>query len=162
MAFVDVRKARLKADYEQIKNMVGPVLSFRILSGEAPYVDAYEFTINLRTIINNIPEYRNVSKVKIVLPEKYPMSRPRATMITAPAPYHPNWWTSGDYDCGCWNPANKLGDYLILLMRTLQYDKDATYALSPSNNEAAEWYKTNSERGLFPCDRTQLPDPTKR
>ena len=167
-AFADVRRARLKSDYEQISNMVGPVLSFKALSGTAPYIDTYEITININTIIGPAPTYRNKHVIQVFLGPKYPLERDiKLVMITRPQPYHCNWWANGTFCYGTYNPAEKLGDRLIRLMRTLQFDPEITYTGSPTPDNiingvrADSWYKSKINSGLFPCDRTQLPDPSR-
>ena len=160
-AFADVRRARLKSDYEQISNMVGPVLSFRALSGTAPYIDSYEITININSIISSTPTYRNKHVIRVDLGPQYPTTKPSTVMITKPQPFHCNWWESGAYCCGTWSPSEKFGDYLVRLMRTLQFDKEITNPNSPANPTAKDWYLSKINSGLFPCDRTQLPDPSR-
>lgn len=163
MAFADVRRSRLKSDYEQISNMTGSVLTFRPLSGVAPYIDKYEITLHIKTIISPAPEYRDKHIIHLSFGPTYPFDRPITKMVSRPQPYHCNWWDDGLYCSNVnWSPAEKLGDYLVRLIRTLQFDMEITNPNSPANKQAMEWYLSKRESGLFPCDRTKLPDPIKR
>ena len=54
----------------------------------------------------------------------------------------------------------KLGEHVIRMIQTLQYNDEITNEKSLANGEAGSWYVANRGKGLFPCDRTPLPDPT--
>ena len=47
------------------------------------------------------------------------------------------------------------------MIRTLQYDMEITNEHSPANEEARNWYLRMRNSGIFPCDRQEMPDPTK-
>ena len=53
-----------------------------------------------------------------------------------------------------------LGDHVIRMIKTLQFDLDITNENSPANNEANAWYISKKYSGIFPCDKTKLPDPS--
>lgn len=82
-------------------------------------------------------------------------------MRTSPPPYHPNWYANGNWCHGTWTASESLGHYVIRMIRTLQFDLDITNPNSPANREARDWFVSKKSSGLFPCDRSILPDPTQ-
>lgn len=160
----DLRRIRLKNDYQQMCNIQGRVISWKPLKGAPPYVEQYEVTINVRTIVgvgNGGPIYRDQSVVILTLPPGYPKQPPKSVMVSLPRPFHPNWYsTSGIWDCGLWSFSEALGEHVVRLVKTLQFDLDYINENSPSNMEASSWYEANKDSGLFPCDRTKLLNPS--
>lgn len=160
----EIRKIRLGNDYKQMQRIQGSIISWHPLKGTVPYIEEYEITINVRTIegigTNGKPKYRNSSKVILTLPADYPRVAPKVVMQTRPKPFHPNWFPGMNWCYGTWFPSEALGDYVIRMVKTLQFDKDITNENSPADVEANEWYKRNINSGLFPCDRQVLPDPS--
>lgn len=159
----EIRKIRLANDYKQMCNIQGSVISWVATKGTAPYIEEYKVTINVRTIIglsSNGPRYRDSSVVTVTLPPDYPMKAPKTIMVSSPQPFHPNWFTSKNWCFGTWAMSEALGDHVIRMVKTLQFDPDITNEYSPANSEANSWYKENKNSGLFPCDRTKLPDPS--
>jgi ubiquitin-protein ligase len=154
------RNIRLKNDYQEMKNIQGSIVQWRILEGEPPYVESYEVTVKVKTFIGP-DEFRDSHVIKVTLPEGYPMSAPEVKMISSPQPYHPNWYNGGKWCYGSWSISEGLGHHVVRMMKTLQYDKEITNPDSPANSDAKRWYLNNLERGKFPCDRQVLPDPTK-
>ncbi len=157
------RKIRLKHDYQEMLNIRGTIVQWRPLKGEAPYIEAYELRVNVRTIIGPKPDYRDTHVLKLRLPPDYPISAaPKITMKTSPPPYHPNWWEeNGQWCYGEWNISEGLGHHVIRMIRTLQFDPEITNTDSPANSDAEDWYSSNLDREWFPCDLQVLPDPTK-
>ena len=159
----EIRKIRLANDYKQMCNLKGRIISWIAKKGTAPYIEEYEITIYVRTIIgvrNDSPEYRDSSVVRITLPPDYPMKPPQTVMVTSPQPYHPNWFVAKRRWCfGTWMVSEALGDYVIRMIKTLQFDPNITNEYSPANSDANAWYISKKNSGLFPCDRTKLPDP---
>lgn len=159
----ETRKGRLSHDYRELMSMQGPVLSVRPLSGRPPYVDEYELTIRLRSIVGPEPTYRGVHVVRISLPAGYPNADfPRAVMVTRPYPFHTNWFSSGSWCYGSSSHNTEgLGNFVVRLMQSLQFDPNLIDTTSAANSAAANWYIQNkSVSGLFPCDATKLPQPT--
>ena len=160
----EIRQIRLKNDYKQMCNIQGSVISWEATKGTPPYVEEYRVTIHVRTIIginsNGSPQYRNQSVVTVTLPPNYPTGHPTITMITSPQPFHPNWFTHKVWCYGSWNVAEALGDHVIRMVKTLQFDPEITNENSPANGAATTWYVARKNSGLFPCDRTILPDPS--
>lgn len=155
------RRMRLKNDYKEMQNIKGEMVQWHPLSGDPPYVDAYEITINVRTVVDSRPNYRDTHVVRLVLPPAYPETPPQIIMITRPQPYHPNWFTDGRWCYGSWVLSEGLGHYVVRMIRTLQFDAEITNPRSPANSDATTWYLSKLNHNLFPCDRQILPDPTK-
>ena len=159
----EIRRIRLANDYKQMCNIKGNVITWESTKGTAPYIEEYKITINVRTIIgigSDTPQYRNSSVVMVTLPPDYPVKPPKTVMISSPQPFHPNWFTSKNWCMGSWSMSEALGDHVIRMVKTLQFDLDITNENSPANREANSWYLTKKRSGLFPCDRTKLPDPS--
>ena len=157
------RKIRLQNDYQEMLNIKGNVVDWKVIEGSPPYVESYELTVQVRTIIGSGPNYRNEHVISVELPANYPLSAPpRTTMLTKPQPFHPNWYSSGIWCYGSWDFSESLGHHVIRMIQTLQFDLDITNQNSPANSEANSWFKTNQGIGLFPCDNTVLPDPTQK
>jgi len=156
----EIRNKRLKNDFHEMENIRGDVISWKPLKGTKPYIEEYELTINVKTIVDEMPEYSYMQKMKVVLPARYPDVAPEIRMIDKPFPYHPNWYKDGKWCFGTWFMAESLGNHIIRMIKTLQYDKDITNEHSPANRDANIWYKENKNSHLFPCDRSRLPDPS--
>lgn len=156
------RRIRIKHDYEEMQNIQGSIIQWRPLVGEPPYIEKYELTINVRTIIGPGPEYRDRHVIHVTLPAGYPhSSAPEIVMQTSPQPFHPNWFKTRKWCYGSWNKAEGLGHHVIRMIRTLQFDQEITNENSAANGEANRWYLANRNRGWFPCDSQRLPDPTQ-
>lgn len=156
----EIRKIRLANDYKQMCNIQGNVISWTAVSGEPPYVEEYLLTVHVRTIINKTPQYRDTSEIRVTLPPEYPIRPPKIVMVSSPPPFHPNWWPQKNWCYGTWSPAEALGDHVVRMVKTLQFDMDITNENSPANHDANTWYISKKRSGLFPCDRTKLPDPS--
>lgn len=159
----EIRRVRLASDYKQMCNIQGNVISWVATKGIAPHIEEYKITVNVRTIIgigSDAPQYRDSSVVMVSLPPDYPMKPPKTVMVSSPQPFHPNWYTSKNWCHGTWMISEALGDYVIRMVKTLQFDSYISNPDSPANSEANSWYKSKQSSGLFPCDRTKLPDPS--
>lgn len=154
----EIRRIRLENDYKEMRNIQGSIISFEA-EGTPP--DKYMLTVKVRTIIGPGPAYRDEHQLKVTLPADYPTSAPEIVMITKPQPYHPNWFSYGKWCSGDWEMVEGLGHLVVRMIRTLQYDIEITNEKSPANTDATDWYVKNRHRGIFPCDRQILPDPTK-
>lgn len=157
----EVREIRLRNDYVEMCNIRGPIISWCATGGTPPYVESYNLTIFVRSIVGCRPHFRNRHVVGIELPCNYPWAPPRAVMIDDPVVFHPNWWSDHHWCYGCWDISEGLGHFVIRLVRTLQFDPVITNGDNPANTVARDWYLANRERGLFPCDAQVLPDPAR-
>ncbi len=144
-------------------NIRGELVQWDALRGAAPHVEEYRIRVKLRTIIGisgDIPQYRNEHEISVVIPPDYPNSPPMARMISNPQPFHPNWYTDGRWCPGIWIMSESLGQFVTRMLLTLQFDLEITNPDSAANPEAEDWYNRHCAGGLFPIDRTVLPDPT--
>jgi len=158
------RRARLEADFMQMKNLYGTAVECTSIRGQEPHTEKYKLIVRIRTIVSPAPQYRDVHELTLDLPPSYPVDPPRIVMVTQPVPFHPNWWPqqSGGHWCyGTWSLAEALGQHVVRMIRTLQFDPVITNTKSPANKEANAWYQRHLSDGLFPCDRTRLPDPSR-
>lgn len=154
----EIRRIRLENDHKEMRNIQGSIISFTA-KGTPP--DEYTVTVKVRGIIGPGPDYRDEHRLRVRLPADYPASAPEIVMLSKPQPYHPNWFSSGKWCFGTWDMAEGLGHYVVRMIRTLQYDTEITNERSPANSDANHWYVNNRHKGFFPCDRQDLPDPTK-
>jgi ubiquitin-protein ligase len=158
----EIRNIRLENDHKAMCNILGPIIQWRAVKGTPPFVEAYELTVNIRSIISSTPDYRDQHVIRIEIPGDYPKSPPLAVMISDPVVFHPNWFAHNKKYCpGSWAFSEGLGDHVIRMLQTLQYDPDVTDEDDAANKAAAYWYVTNRNRGLFPCDTQKLPSPLK-
>ena len=155
------RRIRIKNDYKKMLNIKGEIVDWQPLEGKQPFIEAYELTLNIRTIIGPKPKYRNVHIVRVTLPPNYPDTNPLVVMQSSPQPFHPNWYKDQRYCPGLWDFTEGLGDHIIRMLRTLQFDPEITNPYSAANPEANAWYlaNLNHNRNWFPCDTQTLPDP---
>ena len=150
------RKIRPKNDYQSMVNISRTWLTWRVETGSAPHVESYEVTAKIKTITGPPPTYTLDHKIRIDLPQNYPLgSAPTITYLGATKPFHPNWWTSGKWCYGSWLVHESLGQHLVRMLPTLQYDTQITNELSPANRDAAAWYVQSKNKGWFPCDKHQ-------
>lgn len=159
----DLRSIRLRNDHAQMSNLRGHMIDWQPIRGQAPYVEEYLLTVRVRTIVHPHPRYRDAHQIRVILPRDYPMRPPAAFMLTKPWAYHPNWYaTDGRWCYGSWSITESLAQYVLRMVRSLQYDMEITNENSPANAEANRWYKLNrSVPGLFPCDTQPLPSPER-
>lgn len=163
MTPAEQRRIRLKNDYQTMVNIKRPWLDWRVVRGEAPFVEEYELSVRLRTIVGPSPEYADHHLISIFLPPTYPHnSAPQIKYLGDTRPFHPNWFSDGRWCFGTWLIHESLGQHVKRMLQTLQYDPQITYTGSPANRDATTWYlaRQKSQPRLFPCDRTDLPDPT--
>ncbi|HWN41145.1 MAG TPA: ubiquitin-conjugating enzyme E2 [Thermoanaerobaculia bacterium] len=155
----DIRRERLRSDEAEMRRLNSDVIRVTA-TGDPP--ETYRLRVRVRSIIGPGPTYRGEHEVQIDLPAGYPLlSPPRVKMLTMPPPFHPNWYSGGDWCGGEWNPEERLARHVLRMVRVLQFDPSLTNPDSAANREAADWYRRNQSHGLFPCDRTVLPDPTR-
>lgn len=157
----EIRNIRLKSDYKEMCNIRGPIISWQVIRGTPPYVEAYRLTVNIRGIVGPGPDYRDQHVIDVDIPGGYPATPPIATMFSDPVVFHPNWWRQKNWCYGTWDFAEGLGHYVIRMIRTLQYDPIITNEHSAANRTANDWYQQHQDDGMFPCDRQSLPDPSR-
>lgn len=155
------RKIRLQNDYKQMLNIRGNIIEWQPKKGVTPYIEEYELTVNIKSIISSVPDYRNQHIIQIILPANYPIKPPETKIQGQPSPFHPNWYENGRWCHGTWDFSEGLGVYVVRMIKTLQFDLSISNPKSPANRGAVTWFKRNLNKNIFPCDKTPLPDPTK-
>lgn len=152
----DIRRLRLKNEYQSMKDIQGKYIKWKAIKGIAPYIEEYQITLKIKSILDSKPTYRNSHDVKLIIPSDYPASPAVITMITTPFVFHPNWYDNGLWCNGNWNPSEELGDFVMRMAKTLQYDFSITNQKSPANKTANNWFISKKLSGLFPCDKNDL------
>lgn len=152
----ELRTQRLRNDYAEMRRLHGEVIRVTA-AGDPPA--SYRLQVRVKTIMGPGPTHRREHEVQVDLPAGYPWNTPpEVRMLTLPPPFHPNWFRNGLWCGGDWNPEESLARHVLRMVQTLQFQLDVTNPGSPANAEAAEWFRRNKEKGLFPCDRSILPD----
>lgn len=156
----ELRRERIAADYRQMQNIRGRIIDWRPVAGEPPLVTAYALVVRVRTIVGPGPSHAGEHYLNIDLPDGYPFREaPRITMTKRPYPFHPNWYDRGRWCFGHWMPTELLGDHVIRMVRTLQFDPELTSLDSVANRSAVDLYRQQLRQGQLPVDRQRLPDP---
>ncbi len=156
----EIRQIRLKNDYAQMCNIRGNIIQWEAKNGKPPFVEEYHLTVKVKTIVGNRPDYADTISLKLQLTGNYPTSPPSISVLKGVKPFHPNWHVDGRWCYGEWFVNEGLGEHVLRMVKTLQYDFDITNAGSAANGAAGEWYLQKRRSGLFPCDKQPLPDPT--
>jgi ubiquitin-protein ligase len=157
---IELRRIRLENDYASMKRVRCSAITWTPLKGKPPYVEDYRLTIKVNAITAPKPRYRKKHYVRLTLPPTYPSSPPLVSMMSTPAPYHPNWYTNGVWCFGEWLSHESLGEFVVRMVKSLQYQPGFTSAGCAANSDALEWYAHGAPRSLFPTDTSRLPDPT--
>ncbi len=156
----EIRNRRLANDYQEMLNIQSPIVEWVALVGNAPCVEVYELTVLIRTVVSDVPEFKNEHKLRVTLPENYPQAPPMIEFLGTPA-YHPNWYKAGRWCFGTWEMSEGLGHHIVRMLRTLQFDPEITNEYSPAHSEANGWYIRFKSSGIFPTDMQTLPDPSR-
>jgi ubiquitin-protein ligase len=149
----DVRRARLEADYEEMKSIRGNVISWQAY-GVPPH--EYIVSYNIRSYINTSLT-RDEHRIRIILSPSHPFEKPVVMMHEMVPIFHPHVWPDGKVCIGGWDYREGLGSFVVKLARLFQYDPDLVDPYSIANYNAADWYYANPT--LFPSDRQILPVP---
>ncbi len=121
----------------------------------------YVVTFNIRSIVgerNGRPVYRDHFVVDITLSPDYPFSKPKTHMRDRPYPYHPNWWSSGDWCSGDHVVSEVLPQYIMRMARVLRFDPSIANLNSVANHEAVPfWERYYQNASVMPSDTQPLP-----
>lgn len=55
----EIRKIRIENDHTEMKNIKGDIIDWKAVKGNAPFVESYELTVRLKSIISRSPSYRS-------------------------------------------------------------------------------------------------------
>lgn len=159
----DVRKTRIKHDYELMKNMKGFVIDFKVDDEENP--TNYTIYFHIRTCIgtdaSGRPIYRDTSVVDLTLPPDYPFSPPVAHMRDR-QPAHVNWYRDRQWCYGHWMVEEPLWSYVRRMAKTIQFAPEYTNVNSPANRDCIPLWNEGLRKGWFPCDKQNLPTGDKK
>jgi ubiquitin-protein ligase len=155
----EMRRERLRNDLAEMRRLQDSGVIHVTAAGDPP--ESYRLNVKVRSIMGPGPTYRGEHDVQVDLPPGYPRTAPQVRMLSMPPPFHPNWFRSGSWCGGDWTDEEHLAHLVLRMVRTLQFDPALTNPGSEANHEAAEWFRRNAHKGLFPCDRTVMPDPSR-
>lgn len=158
MDIAQLHKIRIATDYKEMCRIAtSPMVSWVATKGKAPYVEEYVLTIKVRTY-SGPDKVMNQCKVRITLPPNYPQNAPE-TRMEGVLVFHPNWYKSGKYCCGKYASSESLGNYVLRMIQSLQYDPQITNPNSAANPDAKTWYLNNKHnKKMFPSDKQPLPN----
>ena len=150
----NARDIRLKSDYENLLRLAvgsGGTLSIASTKGHPP--DEYVLVYRCRSVealSKGYPVYRDVHRVAIKLPAKYPapFAPPIVKMLTPI--YHPHVYKNLMVCMGDWQTSEYLDDFALRMGALLQFQKEFFDIRDPANEEAVDWARKNLL--LFPTD----------
>ena len=144
---LSARHLRLQADYDGVLALSkGSDARLVIEETRGRPTDEYVIVYRCRSIEridDGKPIYRDLHRVKIVLPAKYPAptSPPRVSMLTPL--FHPHVYRNMEVCMGSWKTSEYLEEFLIRLGALIQYDRRFLNVHDPANEEAVYWAKSN-------------------
>ena len=160
MNISELHRTRIANDYKEMCCIQSsPMVSWVATKGVAPYIEEYLLTINVKTYCSPT-KTMNQCKVRIVLPPNYPTVAPNAIMEGTMV-YHPNWFQNTHrWCCGNYRMSESLGNYVVRMIQTLQFDPVVTFPDDPADKKIASWYKEHmNDKKMFPTDKQPLPNP---
>lgn len=162
----EIQNIRISNDYKKMCNLLCDAISWIPIIGEPPYIKEYKIILRIRTIVGldtlSAPIYRDCNEVILKLPENYPYGAPQVIM-KSPI-FHPDWYepfgnqTDYIWSCGMWNAVESLDEFVIRMVKSMQFEISVIALQSSSNNKACQWVLENLNTSLFPCDKSILPD----
>ena len=150
----NARDLRLLSDYRHLRELAdgsGGTLAIESVKGRP--IDQYILVYRCRGIErleSGQPVYRDLHRVSIRLPSKYPAPiAPPVVQLLTPL-YHPHVYKNLVVCMGSWQTSEFLDDFALRLGALLQFERKYLAIKDPANEEAVEWAKKN--RILFPTD----------
>lgn len=113
-------------------------------------VEEYNLLIFVRSISDSIPTYIQSVRLHFFLPIKYPDASPVVKLYKTQL-FHPNFSASGEWMDNIMRQDETLEDYLMRLIRVLQFKEINAEKVADRN--AMAWYNKNIGSGLFPTDK---------
>ena len=161
----NARDLRLQSDYQHLRALArgsGGTLAIESVKGRP--IDQYVLVYRCRGIERlekGRPVYRELHRVSIRLPSKYPAPiAPPVVQLLTPL-YHPHVYKNLVVCMGNWQTSEFLDQFALRLGALLQFEREYLAIKDPANEEAVEWAKKN--RLLFPTDNcTFVNDPPVR
>lgn len=125
-----------------------PIITTLIAVDE--HYDEYNLQIFVRSISDYKPTYIQSVQLRLLLPIDNPYSSPIIRLHRCEL-FHPNFSASGEWSDNTIRQDETMEDYLMRLVRVLQYKE--INADKVSNRNAMAWYYNQICRGIFPTDR---------
>jgi hypothetical protein len=150
----------LDSDYSHLRSLAahsGGTLVIEQAKGRPP--DQYVLAYHCRTIERldkGRPVYRELNRVEIKLPARYPapFDAPRVRMLTPI--WHPHVYKNLVVCMGDWKTSEYLDVFALRLGALLQFEKEFFDMRDPANEEAIDWARRNLL--LFPTDTRTFHD----
>ncbi len=162
----NARDLRLQSDYQHLRTLAeGSGGTLGIESAKGRPIDQYVLVYRCRGIERleaGHPVYRDMHRVAIRLPSKYPAPiAPPVVQLLTPL-YHPHVYKNLVVCMGAWQTSEFLDEFALRLGALLQFEREYLAIKDPANEEAVEWAKKN--RMLFPTDTCTFHDdpPVRR
>jgi ubiquitin-protein ligase len=148
------RLRRLQADYELMREVFSghPHVTVRALGRPFPPERyALEFRVRGLYLADGQPQYRDVHRIELSLPRRYPAEKPY--VVPLDPVFHPN---IREFVCIAdhWAAGTTLADVVIKVGDMLQWR--VYNCASPLDAEAARWAAEHEASGLFPLGDADL------
>jgi ubiquitin-protein ligase len=147
-----IHKRRLRGDYESMKRLSGPMLSWVPASDKNP-PDKYRVTINVLAETIQGEACQHVIEIDCSSLD-YPRQEPELRFLSNVVK-HPHVFSSGRICIGKYSYSESLAQLCIRLCRFLQYDPELINPRSIATTSFNQWYEQNKWR--FPLDTSPLP-----
>jgi ubiquitin-protein ligase len=168
----NARDLRLQADYDhlvEVAEQSGGALRIESVSGKPPdtYVLVYRCR-GIEAVVNDRPVYRNLHRVRIRLPARYPApSAPPVVEMLTPI-FHPHVYPNQTVCMGSWVTTEYLEEFALRLGALFQFERQFLNPMDPANPQAMAW--TSRNLLLLPTDtcpfmaeaRSNVPEPAAR
>lgn len=103
----------------------------------------------VRSVSSPTPEYTEAVSLSLSFPEAFPAAPP-AVRLSQGLLFHPNFTGDGRWSGSALENNETLSEYLMRLVRCLQYKE--IYADMVANRNAMAWYNKHRDAGIFPTD----------
>lgn len=110
----------------------------------------YELLIYVRTIEDHAMRTTNSVRIGMVIPSDFPNQSPCVHLIECGL-YHPNFTRSGEWVGNVLHEQESFEEYLLRLVRVLQYKNIDASSIGDRN--AMAWYNKHNDGTVFPTDR---------
>lgn len=141
------RDLRLQADFEHLHalaNRSGGTINVEAVQGRPPdqVVLAYRCR-GIERVEKGRPVYRDLHRLRIRLPAKYPApSAPPIVEMLTPI-FHPHVYPNHMVCIGHWETAEYLEEFSLRLGAMLQFDRRYLNVIDPADPAAMEWVQRN-------------------
>ena len=109
----------------------------------------FSLTVYIRTISSPTPEFIKAVSLLVFFSADFPKEEPNVRLFRCQL-FHPNFTDTGEWLGSTMCENESLSEYLMRLVRVLQYKNIDTECVGKRN--AMAWYNKNKEKGLLPTD----------